>query len=168
MAEYFGMATHSVPFPSWMTMAYQIAMFFVFEELSNLLHHTLFRDISHDLFLEPISILMSLLFLVAFITGHIEPYTMANSTRRSTSFITSSRPRLAWQLNMLTPWKSWSLVPVPLVVPYCGVWSRRETYISWPCIFGSCSGYFVRHPSRTEPMDLSRRWRWWVCTLTIM
>jgi hypothetical protein len=34
LAEYFGMATHSVPFPSISTMAYQIALFFVFEELS--------------------------------------------------------------------------------------------------------------------------------------
>ncbi|PLW08826.1 hypothetical protein PCASD_23103, partial [Puccinia coronata f. sp. avenae] len=32
LAEYFGMATHSVPFPSIWTMAYQIALFFVFEE----------------------------------------------------------------------------------------------------------------------------------------
>lgn len=32
LAEYFGMATHSVPFPSISTMAYQIALFFVFED----------------------------------------------------------------------------------------------------------------------------------------
>ncbi|KAG0147467.1 hypothetical protein CROQUDRAFT_656029 [Cronartium quercuum f. sp. fusiforme G11] len=32
IAEYFGMATHTVPFPSWTTMAYQIAIFFVFED----------------------------------------------------------------------------------------------------------------------------------------
>ncbi|WAQ84472.1 hypothetical protein PtA15_5A42 [Puccinia triticina] len=32
LAEYFGMATHSVPFPSISTMAYQIILFFVFED----------------------------------------------------------------------------------------------------------------------------------------
>lgn len=32
MAEYFGMATHSVPFPAWTTIAWQVACFFVFED----------------------------------------------------------------------------------------------------------------------------------------
>ncbi|CAH7686725.1 methylsterol monooxygenase [Phakopsora pachyrhizi] len=32
VAEYFGMTTHSVPFPSWTTIAYQVAIFFVFED----------------------------------------------------------------------------------------------------------------------------------------
>lgn len=32
MAEYFGMATHQVPFPSWGTIAYQVALFFVLED----------------------------------------------------------------------------------------------------------------------------------------
>lgn len=32
MAEYFGMATHQVPFPSWGTVAYQVALFFVLED----------------------------------------------------------------------------------------------------------------------------------------
>lgn len=27
MAEYFGMATHSVPFPHWTTIAWQVALF---------------------------------------------------------------------------------------------------------------------------------------------
>lgn len=33
IAEYFGMATHHVPFPKWYIMAYQIILFFVFEDL---------------------------------------------------------------------------------------------------------------------------------------
>jgi len=32
LAEYFGMATHQVPFPKWTTMAAQIALFFVLED----------------------------------------------------------------------------------------------------------------------------------------
>ncbi|MBW0478873.1 hypothetical protein O181_018588 [Austropuccinia psidii MF-1] len=32
LAEFFGMATHSVPFPSFTTIAYQIALFFVLED----------------------------------------------------------------------------------------------------------------------------------------
>lgn len=32
IATYFGMATHEVPFPSLFTMAYQIALFFIFED----------------------------------------------------------------------------------------------------------------------------------------
>jgi methylsterol monooxygenase len=32
MAEYFGLATHTVPFPSWTTIVPQIALFFVFED----------------------------------------------------------------------------------------------------------------------------------------
>jgi len=32
MAEYFGMATHQVPFPKWTTIAYQVALFFVMED----------------------------------------------------------------------------------------------------------------------------------------
>jgi len=31
-AEYFGMATHQVPFPAWTTIAYQVALFFVLED----------------------------------------------------------------------------------------------------------------------------------------
>ena len=32
ICEYFGMTTHEVPFPSWTKMAWQIALFFVFED----------------------------------------------------------------------------------------------------------------------------------------
>lgn len=32
ICEYFGLTTHGVPFPSWTTMAWQIALFFVFED----------------------------------------------------------------------------------------------------------------------------------------
>lgn len=33
MAEYFGMAIHSVPFPAWTTIAYQVAIFFFIEDM---------------------------------------------------------------------------------------------------------------------------------------
>lgn len=33
MAEYLGMATHRVPFPSWTTMAWQIGLFFFLEDM---------------------------------------------------------------------------------------------------------------------------------------
>ncbi|CED83720.1 c-4 methyl sterol oxidase [Phaffia rhodozyma] len=39
MAEYFGMSTHSVPFPSWTTMAWQVAIFFVFEDTFHYFAH---------------------------------------------------------------------------------------------------------------------------------
>jgi len=39
LAEFFGMATHSVPFPSWMTMAYQITLFFAFEDMFHYFAH---------------------------------------------------------------------------------------------------------------------------------
>ncbi|GHJ90467.1 hypothetical protein NliqN6_6869 [Naganishia liquefaciens] len=39
LAEYFGLATHQVPFPSWKLMAIQIAMFFVFEDMFHYFAH---------------------------------------------------------------------------------------------------------------------------------
>ncbi|KAH8927545.1 putative ERG25-C-4 methyl sterol oxidase [Atractiella rhizophila] len=44
ICEYFGMATHSVPFPSWQTIAYQVVIFFFFEDFFHywahrLMHH---------------------------------------------------------------------------------------------------------------------------------
>jgi len=39
LAEYFGLATHSVPFPSWKLMAAQIALFFVFEDMFHYFAH---------------------------------------------------------------------------------------------------------------------------------
>ncbi|KAH9810660.1 hypothetical protein DFH28DRAFT_932768 [Melampsora americana] len=44
LADYLGMATHSVPFPSWTTMAYQIALFFVFEDA---FHYWAHRALHH-------------------------------------------------------------------------------------------------------------------------
>ncbi|KAK2465971.1 hypothetical protein APHAL10511_001612 [Amanita phalloides] len=39
MAEAFGMQTYQVPFPSWKTMAPQIALFFIFEDFFHFLAH---------------------------------------------------------------------------------------------------------------------------------
>lgn len=39
LAEYFGLATHQVPFPSWKLMAAQIALFFVFEDMFHYFAH---------------------------------------------------------------------------------------------------------------------------------
>lgn len=39
MAEYFGMSTHSVPFPALRTIAWQVALFFVFEDTFHYFAH---------------------------------------------------------------------------------------------------------------------------------
>ncbi|KAL7411095.1 hypothetical protein BDY24DRAFT_397705 [Mrakia frigida] len=39
MAEYFGMSTHSVPFPALTTIAWQVAIFFVFEDTFHYFAH---------------------------------------------------------------------------------------------------------------------------------
>lgn len=39
MAEYFGMSTHSVPFPALRTIAWQVAVFFVFEDTFHYFAH---------------------------------------------------------------------------------------------------------------------------------
>jgi methylsterol monooxygenase len=43
VAEYFGMKIVDVPFPKWQTMAYQVALFMIFEDL----HHYVFHRLLH-------------------------------------------------------------------------------------------------------------------------
>lgn len=103
IAEYFGMATHTVPFPHWTTMVYQIAMFFVFEELRS--PCLCLSDGRYSLQL--ILTCPLILWLTAvFITGHTELYTRVNSTRKFTSFIMNSRLLSVSLLNMLIRWRS--------------------------------------------------------------
>ena len=79
MAEYFGMATHHVPFPSWTTIISQVILFFIIEGRS-------FLGLKSSRLLK-----MSLLCMkTSGITGRIGRFTRVCCTSESTNFITSS------------------------------------------------------------------------------
>jgi len=101
LAEALGMSTHQVPFPHWTTMAYQIVIFFFFE----------------DFFRAP---RISSPRLTAQTTGRTVRCTRARSTSASTSCITSSRRRSVSRPSTRTRSRSSSSAWAPSADRCCG------------------------------------------------
>jgi hypothetical protein len=127
MAEYFGMSTHSVPFPALRTIAWQVALFFVFEDTFHYfahrwLHTPMLYKVRFPSSLPPF------LPLSASLVPAQADATAASTlrARRSTSTSSTMSSRLPSASRPSTPTlsKSSSSAPEQSAVPFSLPWRR--------------------------------------------